>query len=211
MSGFVRSSHRFPRSHHQPPVPTGLTAISIVQPTGHTRHPPQSRSSSRLPSRLRAFAGSLVGPKAPSSVFSAFCPNVRKCPVLSGLPNAPPVSTINPLYQQDLQKFTPCSRPDIGQTGIALRPIARSCHGPAGRASVPQCLRGEIPQCLEMSGFVRSSQRYPAYHHQPTVTTGLTAISTVQPTGHTRHPPEKTGTPGLSKPLVYFGLRPGTC
>ena len=28
--------------------------------------------------------------------------NVRKCPVLSGLPNASPVLTINPLYQQDL-------------------------------------------------------------------------------------------------------------
>ena len=70
--------------------------------------------------------------------------NVRKCPVLSGLRNAIPVITINPLYQQDLQQFPSPSRPDISQIGAALRPIARRCHGSAGRASVPQCLRGEI-------------------------------------------------------------------
>ena len=54
-------------------------------------------------SSFALFAVILVASKAPSSVFSAFYPNVLKCPVLSGLPNAPPVSTINPLYQQYLQ------------------------------------------------------------------------------------------------------------
>ena len=50
--------------------------------------------------------------------------NVRKCPVLSGLPNAIPAITINPLYQQDLQQFPSPSRPDIPDirpTGGLLR------------------------------------------------------------------------------------------
>ena len=39
--------------------------------------------------------------------------NVRFCPVLSGPFKATPAFTINPLYQQDLQQFPSCSRPDI--------------------------------------------------------------------------------------------------
>ena len=39
--------------------------------------------------------------------------NVRKCLVLSGPFNAPPVFNINLLYQHDLQQFPSCSRPDI--------------------------------------------------------------------------------------------------
>ena len=39
--------------------------------------------------------------------------NVRKCPVLSGLPNAIPVITNNPLYEKDLQQFPLCGRPDM--------------------------------------------------------------------------------------------------
>ena len=73
---------------------------------------------------------SLVRPKAASSVFSAFYPNVRKCPVLSGLLNAIPVITINPMYQHDLQQFTSCLRPDIPdilspQEGAAPTPRCR--------------------------------------------------------------------------------------
>ena len=110
MSGFVRSSQRYPGYHHQPPVPTGLTAVSIVHPTGHTRHSPRTRSSSRP---LRASRLVSHAPKATSSVFSAFYPNVRKCPVLSGLSKAIPVVTINILSQQDLHQFPSCSQPDI--------------------------------------------------------------------------------------------------
>ena len=59
------------------------------------------------------------------------------------------------------------------------------------------------PHCLEMSGFVRSSQRHPRFHHQPPVPTGLTAISIMQPTGHTGHPPEKNG--HTRRPLRWAG------
>ena len=45
--------------------------------------------------------------------------NVWKCPVLSGPSVATPVFTINPLYQQDLQQFPSCSRPDIEDIRLA--------------------------------------------------------------------------------------------
>jgi len=51
-------------------------------------------------------------------------PNVRKCPVLSGLLKAIPVITINPLYQHDLQQFFIAH-----QTGHTGHP----------QANVPQC------------------------------------------------------------------------
>ena len=120
MSGFVRSSQRYRRYHHQPLLTKRLTTISLIPPTGHTRHSPRSSSSSRPLRALRAFAVSLVRPKAASSVFSAFYPNVRKCPVLSGLLNAIPATAINPLCQQDLQQFASCIRPDIPD----IRPAA---------------------------------------------------------------------------------------
>ena len=46
-----------------------------------------------------------------------------------------------------------------------------------------------LPQCPEMSGFVRSFRPFPRSHPQPPVPTELTAIYIAQPTGHTGHPP----------------------
>ena len=162
MSGFVRSLQSCHRSNHQPPVTTRLIAISIVGPTGHS---PRSRTSSRPPSRLRAV--SLVGPKAPSSVFSAFCPNVRKCPVLSGLLNAIPVITINHLSQQDLQQFPSCGRPDIpdipSQRDLSASAIGNGerAIGTAPNQSSP-CTRPATPEASPHRGVPSRRRRWPA-------------------------------------------------
>ena len=141
MSGFVRSFQSYPRFHHQPHLPTRLTAISIVQPTGHSRHSPCNRTffasavttqyppqSSR--SEFRFGARSEFRLQAVFFVIAAISnlhyPNVRKCPVLSGLLNAIPAITINPLYQQDLQQFPSRSRPDIPD----IRPVAGPFSSP---------------------------------------------------------------------------------
>ena len=80
----------------------------------------------------------MVRPSAPPclSVSVVKFANVRKCPVLSGLLNAIPVTIINPLFQQDLHQFPSPSRPDIPD----IRPIPRPFSS----------LLSDIPQCPDI-------------------------------------------------------------
>ena len=126
--------------------------------------------------------------------------NVRKCPVLSGLYKAPTVLTINPLYQRDLQHFSSCGRPDMPDIRPARLRVRQWLPGRQRRPSPflhsAFYILHFLCECPEtIMSFVRSSQRYPGYHPQRIVPKRLTAIYIVQPTGHTGHSPEKTGTP----------------
>ena len=85
-----------------------------LQPVRPNRHP--HRQTDGHGSEFRLLAVFLVI----ATISNLNYPNVRKCPVLSGLLNAIPVTTINPMYQQDLQQFYSCSRPDIPD----IRPAA---------------------------------------------------------------------------------------
>ena len=77
----------------------------------------------------------MVWPGAPPclSVFVVKFANVLKCPVLSGLLNAIPVITINPMYQQDLQYFPSCGRPDIPD--ISPKPVTFLFFASSSRSS----------------------------------------------------------------------------
>ena len=115
---------------------------------------------------LRALSVSLSCAQSSFVSFQCFLP---QCPEMSGFVRS---SHRSPGFhhRQDLQQFTLCSRPDIAQTGTALRPIAQRCLGPAGRASVPQCLRNKICQCPEKSSVwlnVIAKVQYPAQAYQP--------------------------------------------
>ena len=149
-----------------------------MQPTGHSRHSPRSRTSSRPASRLSV---SLVAPKAPSYSYRAKSSRSKKT------------------FNRGLRGFSRMNALSYPRQS-AQSAVKSSLVAAAGCAMSFHCF---LPQCPEMSGFVRSSQRSPRFHHQPPVPTRLTAISIVQPTRHTRHPPH-TGKTDNIDPTVQI-------
>ena len=97
MSGFVWSYRSHAAFNHQPPVPTGLTAVSIPQPTGHTIHSPRRRTSSRPPSVFARLVWLCLRLRRQFSLlFAPMSGNVRFCPVLPNphrFNHQPPVTT----------------------------------------------------------------------------------------------------------------------
>ena len=138
MSHNVPSLEMYKISCHcatQCPINTSLTTMSHATnrggPMGHRRHtglqpvrwrqtqsPPSS--SNRQPpftlrsrSEFRFVVPPSGGLRRHRRIGNLHYPNVRFCPVLSGLLNTIPVITLNIFYQQDLQHFPSRSRPDI--------------------------------------------------------------------------------------------------
>ena len=114
MSGNVRFCPVFSTlSRFSPSTPCTNRTYSNFRPAPDRTYQTSAPQPDFLRVRLRALRARLVCLAPKVSVFSAFYPNVRKCPVLSGLSKAIPVVTINILSQQDLHQFPSCSQPDI--------------------------------------------------------------------------------------------------